>query len=319
MRVHHRWLAVILGIAAMTAGLSTTTSRAALLPPFFVSAVVALGGDQVIQEPGAPARSRWVTEGTGFFYGYLVHNDDDRTKRQYAVFLVTAGHVLKEHVASGQQSIRVRLDALEATSGAQEIEIPAKDWFFPSDPHIDLAATPVPINFLREHGLQSSFFASDDAAITKPQLKELGVSAGDGVFILGFPMNLAGEQRNYVIVRQGAVARVTELLDGASSTFLVDSFVFPGNSGGPVVLRPEIVAIEGTKANGRAFLMGVVTAYQPYTEVAVSMQTKRPRVAFEENSGLAVVLPIDHVNDLIRPRAEAIWKARENQPTEPAK
>ena len=145
-------------------------------------------------------------------------------------------------------------------------------------------------------------------------MKEEGVAAGDGVFILGFPMNLAGAQRNYVIVRQGAVARVDELLEDKSSTFLVDAFVFPGNSGGPVVLRPEVVAIQGTKPVSKASIVGVVIAYQPYTEVAVSVQTKRPRVAFEENSGLAVVLPINYVNDLVRPRAKEVWKRQENAP-----
>jgi hypothetical protein len=66
-------------------------------------------------------------------------------------------------------------------------------------------------------------------------MKELSVSPGDGVFVLGFPMNIAGRQRNYVIARQGCVARIGEMLDGASPLFLLDSFVFPGNSGGPVV------------------------------------------------------------------------------------
>ena len=74
------------------------------------------------------------------------------------------------------------------------------------------------------------------------------MSAGDGVFVLGFPMNLAGVQRNHVIARQGVIARVSEMLDGASQTFMIDSFVFPGNSGGPVVLKPDVAAIGETKA-----------------------------------------------------------------------
>ena len=286
----------------------------ALVPPYFVNAVVALGGDQSVQDPDGKGHVRWVTEGTGFLYGYLVQNDSDLAKRQYAVFLITAGHVLKEHITSGEQSIHVRLDALEFSSASQELEIPISNWFFHPNPNVDLAAMPVPITFLRDHGLQSAFFPNDEGAVTKDQLRELGVSAGDGVFILGFPLNLTGEQRNYVIVRQGAIARIQELLENASTSFLVDLFVFPGNSGGPVVLRPEIVAIQGTKANSKALLTGVVISYQAYTEVAVSMQTKRPRVAFEENSGLAVVLPIDDVNDMVRPKAEEFWKSN-NQAT----
>jgi len=310
-----RWLAAIVCGVAATLACSAVPSRGALLPPDFISAVVALGSDQSVAEPGLPPSVRWVTEGTGFFYGYLVQNDSDIAKRQYAVFLVTAGHVLKEHMATGQQTIRVRLDAIEASSGAQEFEIPMAAWFFHPDSKIDLAATPIPITFLRDHGLQSSFFASDEMTVAKDKFKEVGVSAGDGVFILGFPMNLAGEQRNYVIVRQGAIARVDELLENKSSSFLVDAFVFPGNSGGPVILRPELVSIQGTKANTKAAIVGVVTAYQPYTEVAVSVQTKRPRVAFEENSGLAIVLPMNYVNEMVRQKAEDTWNLQQSAPT----
>ena len=96
------------------------------------------------------------------------------------------------------------------------------------------------------------------------KLKEIGSTAGDGVFVLGFPMDLAGAQLNYVIVRQGIIARINELLDKASSTFLLDAFVFPGNSGSPVILKPEITSIEGTPHNMRAYLIGVVDSYKAY-------------------------------------------------------
>jgi hypothetical protein len=86
----------------------------------------------------------------------------------------------------------------------------------------------------------------------------------------------------------------------ASMSFMIDSFVFPGNSGGPVVLKPDMFAIQGTKSQSKAALIGVVTDYRPYTDVAISPQTHRARVLFEENSGLADVLPIDYVEDTIR-------------------
>jgi hypothetical protein len=46
-------------------------------------------------------------------------------------------------------------------------------------------------------------------------------------------------------------------------------------------------------------LIGVVRGFIPYTDVAVSQQTLRPRVTFEENSGLAEVIPVDQVNETI--------------------
>jgi hypothetical protein len=36
-----------------------------------------------------------------------------------------------------------------------------------------------------------------------------------------------------------------------------------------------------------------------YVDVAVSEQTKKARIAFEENSGLAEVLPVDFIDEAI--------------------
>ncbi|MEN6615143.1 MAG: hypothetical protein ABFD12_01160 [Syntrophorhabdus sp.] len=38
-------------------------------------------------------------------------------------------------------------------------------------------------------------------------------------------------------------------------------------------------------------LVGIVSSFIPYREVAVSEQTRRPRIVFEENSGLANLVP----------------------------
>jgi hypothetical protein len=120
----------------------------------------------------------------------------------------------------------------------------------------------MPIEMLKSLKLESGFFASDQHSFTKSQLSDAGVSAGDGVFVLGFPMGLAGENRNYAIVRQGSIARISEYLDGKTKSFLIDLFVFPGNSGGPVILKPEINSIQGTKSNSKAMLVGVVEGYR---------------------------------------------------------
>lgn len=119
-----------------------------------------------------------------------------------------------------------------------------------------------------------------------------------------------GGERNFVIVRQGAVARISDALAGFSKTFLIDTFIFPGNSGGPVVLKTEINAISGTKAQDHALLIGLVSSliglvssFQTYQDFAVSQQTGRPRIIFEENAGLANVVPVDQIEAAI---AEAI-------------
>jgi len=112
-------------------------------------------------------------------------------------------------------------------------------------------------------------------------------------------MGFAGAQRNYVIVRQGAIARIGEMLDNASKSFMIDAFVFPGNSGGPVILKPELASITGTKNQNAAHLIGLVLSYKPYNDTAFSAQTRQARVIFQENSGLAEVLPTNYIQEAI--------------------
>jgi hypothetical protein len=38
-----------------------------------------------------------------------------------------------------------------------------------------------------------------------------------------------------------------------------------------------------------------VSSYIPYVDVAVSQQTKRPRITFEENSGLTQIFPVEAI------------------------
>lgn len=49
----------------------------------------------------------------------------------------------------------------------------------------------------------------------------------------------------------------------------------------------------------RAALIGIVKSYIPFQDVAISQQTKRPRVIFEENSGLANVETVDKILETI--------------------
>jgi hypothetical protein len=182
----------------------------------------------------------------------------------------------------------------------KEFTIPIRDWRFHPDSNIDVAVALIKDTQIQTQGVAKTFFRSEMDVADKDKLKTTGVTAGDGAFVLGFPMNLAGLTRNYVIVRQGCIARIGDMLDGVSPTYLLDAFIFPGNSGSPVILRPELAALQGTKAQAQAYLIGIVKGFQPYTDMAISLQTKRPRITFEENSGLAEVLPVDDIEAAVR-------------------
>ena len=303
---------VKLSLYGAFAAVAITPACAALLPPYFTYCVVAIGGQVREIRDGKVVNSRWVATGTGFFYGRLSKPDPDLAKRQYDVYLVTAKHVLDEWrvqqaegAAKGLQlsELMVRVNPVAVTSAATDItitEFKDKDADWTSNPDgRDASVLAVNFDVLRQKAFAVAFFANDEMAADISKLKSLNVAAGDGVFVLGFPMGLVEDWRNAVIIKGGIVARIEDMLISRSDTFLIDALVFPGNSGGPVVLRPEITSINGTPPQTRSYLIGMVVAYQPYIDVAVSQQTQHPRITFEENSGLASVLPIDYITAAI--------------------
>ena len=267
----------------------------ALIPPIFLNTTVALGG------PSEDGTIQYFA--TGFIYGFPTGETDETGSKRYWLFLVTNKHVL-ERAAKRFTKFHARFNR-PTGSGAKVylISLTAPDgstlWTVHPDPDADVTVTLVNPNLLRADGIEFTWFSDDEQALTLEQARTSEISEGDGVFVLGFPLGQAGEERNYVIVRQGIIARVQDWLKDNARTFLVDASVFPGNSGGPVLLKPELASIKGTKSHDRCVLIGMVSSYLPYQETAVSLQTERPRMIFEENSGLGVVVPIDVIQETI--------------------
>jgi S1-C subfamily serine protease len=234
-------------------------ARAALIPPFFTYCVVAIGGQVSEIRDGRVVSSRWVATGTGFFYGRLSKPDPDLTKRQYDVYLVTAKHVLdgwkaQQAAATAKgmvlSELMVRVNPVDITSRATDVaisEFKDKDANWTNNPDgKDVTVIAVDIDILRKKAFGVTFFADDEMAADVSKLRNLQVAAGDGVFVLGFPMGLVEDWRNAVIIKSGIIARIEDVLISRSDAFLIDALVFPGNSGGPIVLRPEITSISGT-------------------------------------------------------------------------
>jgi S1-C subfamily serine protease len=269
------------------------------LPAFFLDTVVALG-ENISPAVGLPAQ--WKTEASGFLYGYALDNESDAVKHQYQVFLVTNRHVLAD-----RKNITVRINAEAETAPVREFPLSLKDEhgisivFSHPDPAVDVSVIPINGQYLRSEHLKFNFFTNDKHAADRAKMRDIGTSTGDGLYVLGFPMGISGTiLRNYVIARRGSIARIDDTLNASSQTFLIDAFVFPGNSGGPVVSGVSINAIVGTKAQNTAYLIGMVKGYVPYDDIAISQQTGRPRMLSEENSGLAEVIPVDYINETVQ-------------------
>ena len=262
----------------------------ALIPPFFLNCVVSIG----IRPLQGPTIINWI--GTGFIVGRPV--EDVVGEKQFHTFLVTNKHVLLN-----QQSIVIRFDS---TSGldAKDYDLNLMEggvsiWVGNRSDDVDVAAISLNPTVLKDDGVDLKFFQMDEHLLSIMQMKSEGVSEGDGVFILGFPMGIVAPQKKNVIARVGAIARIRDTLDGTQNTFLIDANIFPGNSGGPVIIKPEMMSIQETKSIYKSFLIGIVKSYVPFMDIAISQQTGRPRVMFEENSGLALVESVDSIRETV--------------------
>ncbi len=278
----------------------------ALIPPSFLNSVVALGMQ-------SQDKNVHFT-GTGFMYGYPTGEVNDKGAPTYWTFLVTNRHVVAKASERGN-ALHARFNrpvGTESHTYPLTLKEPDGSLSWTTHEKADIAVLQLNADRLKADGIHFFFFPSDVHTFTVDQLREIDVSEGDGVFVLGFPLGEAGEERNYAIVRQGVIARARDWIRGNASTFLIDASVFPGNSGGPVLLKPEPVSVEGTKPNNRCGLIGMVSAYIPYREIAVSTQTDRPRMIFEENSGLGVVVPYDLILETVKSAVEKLGQPRPN-------
>lgn len=119
---------------------------------------------------------------------------------------------------------------------------------------------------------------------------------GDDVFFLGYPMGITSRESAYPLARSGIIS--TKL---GNEIFIIDGNSYPGNSGGPVFFKPSIFDIE-SKTIGKIRppkFIGMIFQHITYRDVAVSQQTKEPKVIFEENASLAKAYSVNKIFELL--------------------
>ena len=255
----------------------------ALIPYQFLNAVVSLG---VVND----SNPIYTHIGTGFLYGFPLSKKNDRFSCR--VYLVTNKHVVElgvNHVKCGKFDAGVLSQPIN--------EVTYGNWT--AHPSADISVIPVPNDcdlVLDQNRLTQGIFY--DGIVTE---FDQGVSPheGDGVFLMGFPLSLIESDNSYPIVRAGIISRIQSYHKGIEKTFLIDAPAFPGNSGGPVVLRLETAFLENKKPNTQSILLGVVSHQLLQNKKAIIEQTKETHVLFQEDSGLAIVEPVKMVSDTI--------------------
>jgi hypothetical protein len=215
--------------------------------------------------------------GTGFLL---------ETQRQH-ILLVTAKHLILESTGVAKVGLAYRLNETGGISTLVADEALQKEglgkWFISEKE--DVAC-----RFLAWR--ETSKIATIPLDTLLPQSK---LQPGAQLVILGFPLGLRSPNHANPIARRGIVAR------SDSTQLIADAFVFPGNSGGPVIYLPVIrvgPALKSPLINEEK-LVGLVSSYIPYQETAISTQTLRPRIVFEENSGLANLVSADAISRLV--------------------
>lgn len=220
--------------------------------------------------------------GTSFLFGYDGLN-----------CLITAKHViftkdgqLKKDVVAAVNKVGGGMNLIPLHTLVDTHKI---GWSFHDDPEVDLAVIPIAIDTKQDDvkKMPMTLFETFD-----------NISEGDEVFFLGFPLGIVSPIRVNPIVRGGIIASKRD-----NKTFLIDANVFPGNSGSPVFLRPTpfIFTPKGItigKVRDPKFL-GIISSYIPYIDKAISPQTGRVRVTFEENSALGVVYSTRYIEEML--------------------
>lgn len=270
------------------------------IPPHYLDAVAVLEVGQMGEE-----EMTFQPVATATIFGYEIENQSGVPEGLVSRLPIL---VTNKHVIQDLDELYIRFNQ-GSESGSERFRMPLHPedgvHLFQTSEQYDIAATLLPGNALREAG--ADFTPIPDAAMLDlAGLEAAQITGGDTVFTLGFPMGLAGDEKKYAIVRAGVIARLDREIIEKTGGFLIDCAVFPGNSGGPVILPTEMHTLGPEQPRRRVHVIGIVSGYLPYEDVAISQQSKTPRVSFIENSGLASVVPLDAVHELARPIVQAV-------------
>ncbi|MBI4001125.1 MAG: trypsin-like peptidase domain-containing protein [Nitrospira defluvii] len=222
------------------------------------AATVAIGCVQEVEVRSRAGRVStkkfFAVVGTGVLFSWY-------GKRSGISWLVTAKHVFIDPAENWKPSSLGMVFAQSPRRGmAQGQEIPLQltkagrpCWFPHPNKSVDLACLPLPLTMRQPRPGGPSCIAWMDIATTADLYE------GAPVAVLGYPAAFDIPDSPRAIVRQGIVAWVSPTRPG-SEVFLIDSHVFPGNSGGPVFRLPTAMDREGHLAvGGTVALLGIVT------------------------------------------------------------
>jgi len=273
-----------------------------MIPKRYINAVLSIG------EQLPNGNNRWFA--SAFIVGKKVASDPSKSN----IYLIT-----NRHVVNDRDKILLRFNSKDG-SGVKDMPCTLKDGNverFSRHPSHDIDVVACKIHGGNVQSVANlSWFDIDDDALTLSQMQSSGVDEGCFVYAIGFPMGIVSDLIKAPIVRLGCISKVEDAFGGfGGSSYYVDAQVFPGNSGGPIVSRPELASVGSTNHNSQANLIGIVSSYIPYTDSLISRQTGKTVMVHRENSGLTNVFPVDRIKDVIQIEEERVRLANADSTT----
>jgi hypothetical protein len=288
-------------IALVFVGASIGCSFSATIPSGVTKTVVFIYNDP----SGAPEHA----DGTGFLVAIPVPS-----KPQNAwLYLVTAKHVLHTDANKPNSpmypSLFVRLNKKTGDSTLIKIDLVAageqQTVFLHQDASVDVAV--IPISHIDPSGYDLQVLPESLLA-TRTDLDKNHIGVGSDMFFAGMFAPYQGQKRSYPIVRFGKLAMVPEEKIDFGGTlidaYFVETFSFGGNSGSPVFFYLASDNTPGALAIGPPLLKvaGVMKGFFGDLEPILLAQTasnSQSRPVSKENSGIAVVVPAEHVSEIL--------------------
>jgi len=220
--------------------------------PLLLALTLPLGWSACAGRMNASEKMMWSTyplaTQNGEATGFVINRQDAQAPGGRVPVVLTSVHVLNT-MSKGPLIIGFRMpDA----SGASQVSLLAftppkqngRKLFYVRHPHHDLAAFAlhIPANLAGRAAVPS--------CLDEKMLSRAGKSlhAGEEVSFLGYPEVLPGTEGAFPVLRSGRVASYPVGTPQAHGRFLVNSDVYPGDSGAPVFMtgrggRPELVGM----------------------------------------------------------------------------
>lgn len=255
--------------------------------------------------------NEWDGRGTGFLVARNVDADSVR------VFLVTNKDVLHEDPRQRERASRIRLHVnkknADGTIQGEVVDILSpgtgtdKAWRGHPDPDVDVLAFDITALLIARPDIEKKW-ATYDLFLNNERMRELEITMGEEVVIVGYPLGLRHRTSNLPLVRSGIIAtKIGESLedeiretDGTIRKrilrgFLIDGATIPGSSGSPVVLKPVIGRVVGGNiqiGTPPPVLLGIVaeTRYAPI---------RTPAGAIPSFAGLGLAFDAETVRETI--------------------